>query len=258
MKRLVFLWAALMIALGPTRADASEIMVSAAMSLRGALEQIAREFEARTPGARVTLNFSSSGALRQQIEAGAPVDVFASASERHMDILESAGLVEAGTRRSFARNAVVMAVPVSSPAPGGFRHLADSSIERIAMGNPATSPAGQYAHDALVSMGLWEMVRPKLVYAETVRQVLDYLVRAEVDAGLLYATDAALLPGAVRVAATAPEGSHAPVVYPVAVLLGSAEKELARAFVEFLAESGVAHEALRAAGFALPGGGGHE
>jgi molybdate transport system substrate-binding protein len=107
-------------------------------------------------------------------------------------------------------------------------------------------------------MGLWDAVRPKLVYAETVRQVLDYLVRAEVDAGLLYATDAALRPDAVRVAATAPEGSHAPVVYPVAVLLGSAEKELARAFVEFLAESGVAREALRAAGFALPGAGGHE
>jgi molybdate transport system substrate-binding protein len=257
MKRLA-LMAALMFALAPVRAEASEIMVSAAMSLRGALEQVARAFEARTPGVRVTLNFSSSGALRQQIEAGAPVDVFASASARHMDMLENAGLVEAGTRRAFARNAIVMAVPVGSPVPDGFMHLADSPVERIAMGNPDTSPAGQYAREALVSMGLWDAVRPKLVYAETVRQVLDYLVRAEVDAGLLYATDAALLPGAVRVAATAPEGSHSPVVYPVAVLSGSAEGGLARAFVEFLTESVVAHEALRAAGFAPPGAGGHE
>lgn len=217
----------------PAHGAETELIVSAAMSLRSAFEKISHEFEMRNPGVRVSLNFSSSGKLRQQIEAGAPVDVFASASKRHMDILEGKGRIDSASRRNFAGNSIVLATG-SMGGPQKFVGLLSTEVKRIAMGNPDTSPAGRYAKETLASLGLWEKIKGKLVFVETVRQVLDYLSRNEVDAGLLYASDAALSIGEVKVAMSAPEGSHEAIVYPIAVVTGSRSPAVARDFIEMV------------------------
>jgi molybdate transport system substrate-binding protein len=126
----------------------------------------------------------------------------------------------------------VVVVPTAS-APGitAFAGLASPAIARIAIANPKTAPAGRYAEEVFASAGVAAAVRPKLILAENVRQVLDYVGRGEVDAGVVYATDAMTRTRDVRVAAVAPEVSHRPAIYPIAVLKGSTHPEAAKAFV---------------------------
>lgn len=232
-------------------AFAGELTVSAAMSLKGPFEEIAREFEHAHPDVKVVLNLSSSGKLRQQVQAGAPVDVLASASSDHMDALERDGLLIPGTRVNFAGNRLVLARPKGTTLPMKISDLATASINRIAMGNPDTSPAGKYARQALQRLGLWDGMNGKLIYVDTVRQVLDYLARSEVDAGLLYATDAMARRDAVDVVATIDNALHDPVVYPIAVMKDTSNEALAREFVRFvLSDEG--RRVLKAQGFLSP------
>jgi molybdate transport system substrate-binding protein len=221
------------IALPAARTAAADVVViSAAASLKNAFAEIGA-LSARSAGApRPAFNFGASGDLVAQINAGAPVDVFASASTQDMDALEAAGRLLPGTRVDFAANEVVLIVPsTASAAVSAFADLTKSAIARIAMVNPKTGPAGRYAEMVFSNAGIAEAVRPKLVLAENVRQVLDYVARAEVDAGMVYATDAAIRAKEVTVAAVAPPGSHQPVTYPIAVLRAAAHVAAARAFV---------------------------
>jgi molybdate transport system substrate-binding protein len=204
-------------------------VVSAAASLKNAFEEIGALPAA---GAKPAFNFGSSGDLAAQIRGGAPVDVFASAAAMEMDALEAEGALLPGTRADFAANAVVLIVPAGSAAVvSSFADLAKPAVARIAVGNPRTVPAGRYAAEVFASSGVAEGVQSKLVMAENVRQVLDYVARGEVEAGVVYATDAAVRPHDVRVAAVAPAGSHGRVVYPVAILSGAAHRDAAKAFV---------------------------
>ncbi len=215
-----------------------KITVSAAISLKNAFDEVARVFEAGHPGVKVLFNFGASGNLMMQIEEGAPVDVFASAAEKQMDQLESKGLIAPGTRRNFAENTVVLVVPAGAEGAfffvKSFRDLADPRVKRIAIGNPRSVPAGMYAEQVLDYFRLKDSVGKKLIYGEHVRQVLEYVARGEVDAGLVYSTDAMTAAGQVRVAATAPSASHKPVVYPIAAIKGSANGNLARAFISMV------------------------
>ena len=217
----------------PSPASAADaIVVSAAASLRSAFEEIGALVPALAAGLRPTFNFGASGDLVAQIRGGAPVDVFAAAAARDMDGLEAAGALLQGTRVDFAANEIVLVVP--SASGGGvtsFADLAKPAIARIVIVNPKTGPAGRYAEEVFASVGVTDAIRPKLVLAENVRQALDYAARGEVDAGVVYATDAALRPREVHIAAVAPVGSHQPVIYPIAVLKGSAHLEAAKAFV---------------------------
>ncbi|MGE0126538.1 MAG: molybdate ABC transporter substrate-binding protein [Blastocatellales bacterium] len=209
----------------------SEITVSAAASLRDAFGEIGKRYEAAT-GARVNFNFGASGALQKQIESGAPVDVFASAGIPQMDALASQGLIAPETRRDFARNTLVLAVPADqSLGLKSFADLGEAAVRKLAIGNPRTVPAGQYAEQSLTRLGLWRQMEPRLVFAEDVRQVLDYVARGEVEAGIVYASDAQSSNHRVRVAARAPEGSHDPILYPIAVVRASKQQEAARAFI---------------------------
>lgn len=211
--------------------SASEITVSAAASLRDAFGEIGRRFEAAT-GARVNFNFGASGALQKQIESGAPVDVFASAGIPQMDALASQGLIAPETRRDFARNTLVLAVPADqSPGLKNFVDLGGAAVGKIAIGNPRTVPAGQYAEQTLTRLGLWRQIKPRLVFAEDVRHVLDYVARGEVEAGIVYASDVRASDNRVRIAARAPEGAHDPILYPIAVVRASKQQEAARAFI---------------------------
>lgn len=214
-------------------ASAAELVVSAAASLTDAFTAMKAPFEAATPGATVTFNFAASGPLFKQIEQGAPVDVFASADLKWMGEMVKAGFVSQGADKIFAVNDLVLAVPAGNPA--GVTAVADlktSKVRRIAIGTPATVPAGNYAKLALTGSGDWAGLEAKFIYAESVRQVLDYVSRAEVEAGFVYATDARKAGDKVAVAAVIP--LKEPVSYPVAPLAKAPNKALAEKFAAFV------------------------
>ncbi len=219
-----------------------KLTVSAAISLKDAFTEIGKNFESRHPGLKVDFNFGSSGDLKQQIIAGAPVDVFASASAKEMDELDGTGLIVKDTLIEPAVNDLVLVVPAASSINiAAMADLGKSGINRIALGNPETVPAGRYARDALSFYGLWDNLKPKLVYGESVRQVLDYVAQDEVDAGLVYTTDAKSRADKVRVVLTAPAGSHKPIIYPMAVITGSKQEQLARRFLALVASDESRH-----------------
>jgi molybdate transport system substrate-binding protein len=221
-----------------TGAGAAEITVSAAASLKEAFTEMGRAFESANPAHKVLFNFAASGQLLQQIAQGAPVDVFASADEETMDKAARQGLVNSASRTSFARNQLVVVVPaVSSPPYARLTELARPEVKRIAIGNPESVPAGRYAKEVLETARLWADLQPKIVNAQNVRQVLDYVARDEVDAGFVYATDAALAVNRVRVVER--PATAVTILYPIAVVSGAANAELAAAFVRFVrGESG--------------------
>jgi molybdate transport system substrate-binding protein len=217
----------------PTPAASTDtIVVSAAMSLKSAFEEIGERSASAAGGLRPAFNFGASGDLVAQIKGGAPADVFAAAAAKDMDALDAEGGLLPGTRIDFAANEIVLIVPsVTTIGASSFADLAKPAVARIAMVNPRTSPAGRYAEEIFASAGITDLVRPKLVFAENVRQVLDYVARGEVDAGIVYATDAMTRPQDVKTAAAAPAGSHKPVVYPIAVIKESTHPEAAKAFL---------------------------
>jgi molybdate transport system substrate-binding protein len=212
-----------------------EITVSAAISLKNAFEEIGNLFESRNAGTKMVFNFGASGDLARQIEGGAPVDVFASAAQKDMDQIDTKGLIDGVTRANFVKNAVVLIQSAASTLEiRGFEDLLKPEVKMISIGNPQTVPAGKYAQEVFTHFKLWEGIGKKLVLAENVRQVLDYVTKNEVDAGVVYATDAAVQAGKVKIVATAPTGSHKPVVYPVAMVKGSKYEALAKAFITLL------------------------
>jgi molybdate transport system substrate-binding protein len=210
-----------------------ELLVSAAGSLTNAFGEVGKQFEKANPGTKVIFNFAASGALLQQIDKGAPVDVFVSADQKTMDQAKEKNLILIETRRDFVSNGLVLIVPKDSKLSiKGVKDLADAKIARIALGNPDTVPAGRYTQEVLTNAGLWEAFKPKLIYAENVRQALDYVNRGEVDAGFVFSTDAIAAKDKVQVAAKA-EG-HQPIRYPVAVVGATKIREMSQRFVDFL------------------------
>ena len=234
----------------PLAAQAQQIIVSAAASLTDALKELGPKFEAGRPGVAVRFNFAASGALLQQIAQGAPVDVFASADQATMNRAADQKLIDAASRRNFVTNSLVLIEPAQGGT--GIRSLQDlggAAVRKIAIGKVATVPVGAYTRQVLDGAKLWEPLESKFVQADSVRQVLDYVGRGEVDAGFVYGTDAALAGGKVRVVAT--PGGHAPVSYPVAVTADSRQKALAGDFATYLAGD-EAQAVFRRFGFGKP------
>lgn len=206
------------------------LTVSAAVSLKDAFSEIGELYKNKT-GKTVVFNFGASGALQKQIETGAPVDVFASAGEKQMDELAAKNLVE--DRRNFAKNRLVLIVPADSKSNlPDLSRLTETEVRKIAVGNPKTVPAGQYTQQVFEKLKLQNSLQPKLIFAEDVRQVLDYVVRGEVDAGIVYASDAQTGKEKIRVAAEIAEDAHDPILYPIAVIKDSRQKASAREFSE--------------------------
>ena len=219
----------------PGGATAQEMVLSVAVSLKEAVEELGREFTAGRPGVTLRYNFGASGDLQKQIEAGAPVDVFLSAAQRQMDDLDKQKLIVAETRRNFARNILTVVKPADSRVDlTRAADLLESHVGRVVIGNPKTVPAGQYAEESLKALGLWDRLQGKLVLAENVRQALDYVARGEVEAGFVYTTDSAARAQGVKEAFRLPEDSYRPVVYPGAVVVGSRQPALGRAFLDLL------------------------
>ncbi len=216
-----------MVASAPAAAG-QELIVSAAASLTDAFRDIGKVFEAAHPGATVVFNFAASDILLTQIAKGAPADVFASADQDAMNRAQRDRLLLPGTRRDFAANALVLVVPAAAPPVPDLNALATPRFRRIAVGSPQTVPAGRYAKEALDAAKLWDTLAPRIVLTQNVRQALDYVARDEADAGFVYATDAAIMPSAVKVALDV--ATSTPVRYPIAVVAATRQPALASAF----------------------------
>jgi molybdate transport system substrate-binding protein len=212
-----------------------EITVSAAISLKNAFEEIGKLYETQNTPGKVVFNFGASGDLMAQIKGGAPVDVFASAAQKDMDELDAEGFVVKDTRTNFVANSVVLIVPSSSTLVlTSFDDLMKAEVKKIAVGNPKTVPVGRYSDEIFQYYRISDMIKNKLVFAENVRQVLDYAVRNEVDAGVVYSTDAKLRQQEVKVVLTAPEASHKPIIYPIAVVRGTKHEGAAKVFISLV------------------------
>ena len=236
------IWACLLLLflLCSAKAEAAEITVSAAMSLKGPFEAIAKIFSENHKADRIYLNFAASGVLAKQIEGGAPVDLFASASPDEMDMLEQKGLIISVLRRDFAGNSIVIITPLRpATAVRNLKDLEKNGIQRIVIGNPATAPVGKYAEEILKKAGLWNRLQGKMVYSEHVRQIMDYVSRGEADAGMVFLSDAISGKDEVQVVWEAPEDSHRPIRYVIAPVKKSANEKLVRDFMEIaLSEKG--------------------
>ena len=223
------------LSMDPRPAHAQEVTLSVAISMKEVVEELGRRFMAARPGVTLRYNLGSSGELQKQIEAGAPIDLFISAAPRQMDELEKKGLVLAATRRVFARNVLTVVKPADSridlTKPSD---LLDPRVTKIVIGSPKTVPVGQYAEESLRALGLWERLQAKLVFAENVRQALDYVARGEVDAGFVYTTDAATRAKQVKEAFRPAEDTYRPILYPVAVVAGAKHPAIAEAYVDLL------------------------
>ncbi|WP_406655746.1 molybdate ABC transporter substrate-binding protein [Methanolobus sp. ZRKC2] len=208
------------------------ITVSAAASLTEAFIEIEEEFEEENPAVDVNYNFAGSGTLRMQIEGGAPIDVFASASQNHMNLLNDQSLIVEDSREDFAENTVVLITPADNKLNiNGPEDLAEAGT--IAIGNPETAPVGKYTVEALTEAGLWNDLQGKSILADDVKQVLVYVERGEVDAGFVYSTDAATAdPDRIEIVATLPTVTQ--ISYPIAVVSSSENEEEAQSFVDFV------------------------
>ncbi len=216
-------------------ADGDELTVSAAISLKNAFGEAGRIYETKHRGTRVLFNFGASGNLARQIEGGAPADVFASAAQQDMDTIEKGGFIIPGSRKDFAGNSIVLIVPADSQLSiTSFGDLSSGKVRRVAVGNFKTVPAGRYAGEVLEHLHLLPAIKEKLIFAENVRQVLDYVSRGEADAGIVYSTDARIRPKEVRVVTGAPKASHKAIVYPIALVQGTRKETLGRSFISFI------------------------
>ncbi|MGF6492636.1 molybdate transport system substrate-binding protein [Luteibacter sp. 621] len=241
---------ALLLLTGVSTVSAADLVVSAASSLTDAFQAVGKAYEAKHPDTHVILNFAASDVLLRQITSGAPADVFASADQAAMDKAAAAKAIDPATRMDFASNRLVLVVPHDSKATiRGPADLKADGVKRVAYGDPASVPVGRYTKAALEQQGLWDAVSAKGVLAQNVRQSLDYVARGEVDAGFVFATDAAIMKDKVKVAATVP--TPKPITYPIAVVAGSKQPADAAAFEAFV-QSAEGRSILAGFGFEAP------
>ncbi len=212
--------------------DAVELTVSAAASLQEALNEITENFNKDHPNVKINYNFGASGALQQQISQGAPVDLFFSAAEDKFDQLVEEGLIEKENGVDLVGNEIVLVV--SKEGTQGIQTFEDlTKAERLSIGTPETVPAGKYAKETLEKLNMWTSVEENMIFAKDVRQVLTYVETNNVDAGIVYKTDA-LISEKVEIVATADEASHAPIIYPLGVIKSSTHAKEAQEFYEYL------------------------
>lgn len=215
----------------PIEANPNGLTIAAAASLKDVMTEIAKSYTKTS----LVFTYGSSGALQTQIEQGAPVDIFMSAGAKQMDALDKEKLLLDGTKSDLLGNKLVMIVPADSKLGlTGFADLATDKVAKIALGDPASVPAGQYAETVLTSMKILDKVKAKAPnYGTDVRQVLTWVESGDVDAGIVYATDA-LTSSKVKVVAEAPADVAPKITYPVAVLASSKLADDAKDFLAYL------------------------
>lgn len=212
--------------------QAKELIVSAAASLNNAFQELATKYEAKHPGTKILFNFAASGTLLQQIDKGAPTDVFASADQDTMNQAQQKQLIIESSRENFINNTLVVITPIYSVLDiRSLNELDQSAIKKIAIGNPAYVPAGSYTQQVLMASKQWQALNNKFIYTQNVRQALDYVSRSEVEAGFVYGSDAAIMKDKVKVVFTVPLTK--PVSYPIAIVARSEQQQLAQDFIAY-------------------------
>jgi len=233
------------------RAADDTVTVFAAISLKQPLDKIGEDYTKKT-GIKVVFSYGASGALAKQIENGAPAGIFASADTKWMDYLAGKKLIDPASRVNLLGNDLVL-IALSDAPPSDLRLEPGIKLAkalgngRLAMGNPATVPAGEYAEAALRKIGNWDALQSKLAMTENVRGALAFVARGEAPFGIVYKTDAVGEPK-VKIIATFPTGSHPPIVYPFALTATPANNEAASAFLRIL-QSKSAQDVFVRAGF---------
>lgn len=220
---------------GDTSLDGKDVNLAAAASLKNAFDdKLIPMFQEKYPGVKVTPTYASSGDLQSQIENGLETDVFMSAANKQMNALVDEGLIDNDTNLQFLENKVVLIVPADSDANiSSFDDLKD--VEgNIAIGDPESVPAGQYAKEALTNLGIWDTVEPKLSLGTDVTAVLNQVAQGSADCGIVYATDAKSTDD-VKVVCEAPDDAlKTPVIYPVAAIKDAKDADAANKFLDFL------------------------
>ncbi|WP_017154295.1 molybdate ABC transporter substrate-binding protein [Bacillus bingmayongensis] len=211
---------------------AVELTISAAASLQDAFKEIEKQYKQKEPNIKLAFNFGGSGALQQQIEQGAPADLFFSAAEDKFQTLVKKGFINEKEGKSLLGNELVLIVPKESSIKT-FQELKEEKVKKLAIGTPESVPAGKYAKASLTHGNLWNDLQNKTVFTKDVRQVLTYVETGSVDAGIVYKTDA-LISDKVKIAGAAPANSHEPIHYPVGVIKESKHKKEATSFYEYL------------------------
>jgi molybdate transport system substrate-binding protein len=218
----------------PMESQKISLTISAAASLSDALIEIQTMFQEENPHIDLTMNFGSSGTLKQQILQGAPVDLFFSASNYQFDVLIKKGLIDETHSKPLLSNELVLITPTNATNSfQSFEDLESSDVRRIAIGIPESVPVGTYAQETLMSLGLWEKIKDKLVLSKDVRQVLTYVETGNVDAGIVYRTDA-LLSSKVKVIMEAEPSTHSEIMYPIGIIKRTQYLEEAQLFYTFL------------------------
>ncbi len=219
------------------KTEPTEIIISAAASLTNAMNDLIVLYAKKAPDVKVTPTYGSSGTLRKQIEQGAPADIFFSAARNHMDAMKGEGLTADETIKDMLVNKVVLITPKDSKKGiASYDDCATDKVASIALGIPESVPAGSYAKQVFESLKCYDKVSAKAVFAKDVRQVLSYVESGEVDAGVVYATDAAIS-DKITIVCAAPEGTHKPIIYPACVIKASEHQKEAKAFLDYLSSS---------------------
>lgn len=228
----------------------TNLLVSAAGSLQDVLNELKPLYQKEQKNVNISFNFGASGPLQQQIEQGASVDIFISAAKKQVDALEKKNLLLPEGRVIIAKNRLVLITPKNGSPLNSFYSLQDEKVKRIAIGEPRSVPAGQYAKEVLEQLKIWSNIKPKLVYANNVRQVLAAVEIGNADAGLVYATDAKISQQ-VKVVIAADEKFHSPIIYPLAIIRESKNIDAAKNFSKFLV-SNSSKTVFKKYGFIVP------
>lgn len=214
--------------------EKTPLTISAAVSLTEALGEIKEIYEKDHP-VELTFNLGGSGTLAQQIQQGAPVDIFISANQEWMDTLEKEDLIKDGTLDVITSNKIVLITGADSDIKyDSAEQIAAADVDQIAIGNPESVPAGQYTEEILHNLKKWDELKDKLVLAKDVRQVLTYVETGNAEIGFVYESDA-VTSDQVNILATMDESLHAPINYPGAVISDSKNEKEAEDFLKFLA-----------------------
>lgn len=215
-----------------------ELLVSAAASMTDVLGEIALSYKEVAPNIKLVFTFGPSGGLQAQIEEGAPVDIFISAAQKQMNALKEKDLLVEETIYTLLVNKVVLITPKEDNIGiTSFKDLtSNANIKKIALGDPSNVPVGQYSEEIFTSLNILDQIKEKAIYGSDVRTVLTWVENKEVDAGLVYETDA-MTSDKVKIVRKAPEGSHKEVTYPLSVIKTSKYIEEAKEFLAYLRTS---------------------
>lgn len=212
----------------------NELIISVAASLKDVMGEIEKNYETDYKGTKLSFNFGASGSLEQQIENGAPVDIFISAALKQVDDLDKKGLLLDNTKFNLLKNDIVLIVPREANINiKDFYGLNDERLKIIGIGEPKSVPVGQYSLEVFKKLGIQNKIESKLVYGKDVRTVLTWVETENVDAGIVYKTDA-ILSDKIKIIGSAPKDSHSPVIYPVAIIKDTKNVSEAKSFVDFL------------------------